>query len=323
MLITNKPPLVFPAYTRKQHRQVLKQYKDSLADATWKNKAVHLTKLVQFCELHKLDPLRLREYDVLAYIVFLKTKLKSPGAALNYLSTARTWLLAVSGKAKQFDTYKVSVMKKGLPRVMKHEPSPTPALLPDQLRYMVEVLDQLGPAALPAKALLLIGYFSALRQSNLLGSHVILTRDVLYTPTELTIHVRSSKTITTARQQVTLVIPCIPKSTCCPVRAWRDYVRKVKPNSAGPALTVSNHARMSVASVTRLLRLTLSGSSYPDPTKFTLHALRRGAVHGCVQAGATRTQIRDLGQWASNSVNTYLPPKVVKRATSTLTAYFG
>ena len=302
---------------------MLKQYKDSLSLATWRNKQTHVTRLEEFCGLHSLNPLRLQEYDVLAFIVFLRTKLKSPGAVLNYLSSARTWCLAATGAVLQFDTYKVSVMKKGLPRVMHHVPSPVPALLPDQLKHMVAVLDELGSAALPVKALLLLGYFSALRQSNLLGTHVILTEDVIYTPDSLTIRVRSSKTITSKLKQVSLHIPCIKCSPCCPVKAWFIYARKVKPELTGPALVVSNRIRLTVPSVTKLLRITLQGSTYTDPSKFTLHALRRGAVHGCVKAGASLAQIKDLGQWASNSVDAYLPPKVIKSAFSTLTAYFG
>ena len=315
--------MVFTGYTRRQHKELLQQYKQSLAPATWSNKAVHLAKLTQFCDQHKLNVFGLEEYDVLSYLVFLKSNLKSPGAVLNYFSSARTWCLSVAGSAQQFDTYNVSVMKKGLTRVMGHVPSPVPALQPDQLKHMVAVLDDLGPSALPAKALLLIGYFSALRQSNLIGQHALLTEDVTCTRYKLTLLIRKSKTIISQARRVTLVIPCIPGSSCCPVRAWRQYVHKVKPSLKGPALVLQHHFRMSIASVTKLLRLSLAGSSYENPVKFTLHALRRGAVHGCVKAGASKAQLMDLGQWSSSSVATYLPPRIVKGAFSTLTASFG
>ena len=131
------------------------------------------------------------------------------------------------------------------------------------------------------------------------------------------------QTVNSTLRQVTLIIPRIPNSPCCPVQAWRNYKRKVKPNSSGPALNGSNQVRMSIASVAKPLSLTLSGLTYPDSTSLTLHAVKKGAVHGCIKAGTSRTQIKDLGLWASNSVVTYLPPKSIKRATSTLTAYFG
>lgn len=206
---------------------------------------------------------------------------------------------------------------------MSHTPITPPALQPDQLKHMVAVLDELGSSALPAKAALVLGYFSALRQSNLLGQHALLTKDILRTKSTLTVHVRKSKTITSHIKQVTLIIPSIPNSTCCPVKTWRQYTRMVKPQQSGPALVLPKQGKLTVAAVTKLLRITLTGSSYPDPNKFTLHALRRGAVHGCVKAGASKAQIMDLGQWTSNSVSTYLPPKTVKTPFSTLTAHFG
>ena len=83
---------------------------------------MHLKKLVKFCELHHLNIRRLKEYDVLSFIMYLKKQLKSPGAIRNYLSSACTWTLAIKGTAVAFDTYHVAVLKRGLARSMAHTP---------------------------------------------------------------------------------------------------------------------------------------------------------------------------------------------------------
>lgn len=131
----------------------------------------------------------------MAYIVFLKANLSSPGAVLNYISMARTWTLSLNGKANQFDTYRVSILQRGLSRVMKHIPAPVPAVSPEHLKHIVAVLDKLGSVMLPVKALLLIVYFSALRQSNLLGKHILLAEDVHASHNQLRLAIHTTKTI--------------------------------------------------------------------------------------------------------------------------------
>ena len=109
-------------YSREHHQELTRELKQSLAPATWRNRARHLEKLLTFCELHHLNIRKLKEYDVLSYIIYLKKQLKSPGAVKNYISSARTWTLASRGSATAFDTYHVAVLKRGLVRSMGHTP---------------------------------------------------------------------------------------------------------------------------------------------------------------------------------------------------------
>ena len=77
---------------------------------------------------------------------------------------------------------------------------------------------------------------------------------------------------------------------------------------------------LSIAGVTRLVRVALKGSDYINPARFTLHALRRGAVHACVAGGASLEQVKELGHWASDAVKAYLPQRSVSAAPATLKA---
>ena len=317
-------------YTKEHHRELTRELKQSLAPATWANRARHLEKLLAFCELHRLNIHRLKEYDVLSYILYLKKHLKSPGAVKNYLSSARTWTLASQGTAVAFDTYHVSVLKRGLERSMMHTPQPVLPIWPDQVEHMARVLDGLGKPARVVKAVLLICYFTALRQSNLLISgsrrmtpHTLLFKDVRWSEEAVWVTVRSTKTTTNSQRPHIYKLTAHSKRICCPVTAWKRYTNVRKRCASEVAFVTLAGNELTIARVTRMLRLALQHSSYPSPQNFTLHALRRGAVHACIQAGATVEQVRELGQWKSKAVECYLPPVLIQEAPTTIQACFG
>ena len=317
-------------YSRKHHRELTRELKRSLAPATWTNRARHLEKLMTFCELHLLNIRDLKEYDILSYIVYLKKHLKSPGAVRNYISSARTWTLASQGSAAAFDTYHVAVLKRGLTRSMKHTPQPALPIWPEQVEHMARVLDGLGKAARVVKAVLLIGYFTALRQSNLLISgskaaslHTLRFEDVNYSKEAIRVTVRSTKTSTSIQRPIVFKLDKHLKRICCPVTAWRKYLKVRKSAGSALAFTSLSGSDLSVPRVTNILRRALEHSSYVTPQSFTLHALRRGAVHACLRAGGTVEQVKELGQWKSKAIDCYLPPVLIEAAPTKLKACFG
>ena len=317
-------------YSKGHHRKLLRELKKSLAPATWRNKEAHLKKLAQFCKSHSLNIQELKEYDVLSYILFLKEQLKSPGAVKNYLSTARTWTLALKGRATAFDTYNVAVLKRGLARTMDHTPQPALPVSPEQVEHMARVLDRLGKPARVAKAALLIGFFTALRQSNLVASnkegkspHALKLEDIRTSKQAIWVTVKSSKTTTAGDRPRVFKLSKHNNSTCCPVTAWRRYERVRRGGRSPLAFVTTSGSALTTNRLTKLLRLALRCSTYPAPHKFTLHALRRGAVHACIRAGSSIEQVRELGLWKSRAVNCYLPPALVSVAPTTLQACFG
>lgn len=267
---------------------------------------------------------------MLSFILFLKKKLKSPGAVRNYVSSARTWTLAVQGTAEHFDTYNVALLKRGLDRSMKHTPAVSPPIWPEHIEHMSRVLDELGKEARVIKAVLLIGYFTALRQSNLIAgsgaarsTHALKAKDVTERTGELWVTVHTSKSAPASGRARVFKLQRHNSPLCCPLVAWKKYARYVHPEQDGPAFVTRMGTHLTVAKVTKLLRAALKFSSYPAPQDFTLHALRRGAVHACANAGSTLDQIRELGHWRSDAVNHYLPPNVIRDAPTTLRACFG
>lgn len=321
---------LFPAYSREHHRALVKDYQASLAKGTWGNKKAHLVKLLQFCERHELQPDELTEYDILSFILFLKNDLSAPSSVFNYLSGARTWFLSCTGSARPFDTYKVSVLKKGISRTMHHEVNRVEPLLPAQLKHACRALSELGEKALPIISLLTIAFFSALRQSNLVlrnaedrPVHTLLRRDVKLLPHALNLIVRTSKTVRCPKDYKVFSLPEIPGSICCPRSAWKEYSKKVKHGTSCLAFVMSDGTPLTSRVATPIVRLALVGSSYKDPCKFTFHGCRRGAAQSLALAGSSIEQIKSLGQWSSNSVFTYVPRSKLVTEPETLKVLFG
>ena len=91
---------------------------------------------------------------------------------------------------------------------------------------------------------LLIGYYAMVRQSNFVMTgntpqqcpHLLKFNDVHATPDALFVTIRSTKTRSSAAIPVTFRLPVVPSSTCCPVKAWSDYVRTCNPAPGSLAL---------------------------------------------------------------------------------------
>ena len=282
-----------------------------------------------FCRLHDLTENKLEEYDILSYIVYLKKKLKSPGAVLNYLSTARTWTLAVTGSAKSFDTYRVTTLKKGLKRTMSPVLTNKPPFLIEHLKHVVDVFDSLGSAARVMKAYILIAFCSALRQSNLIlhnlldkEEHVLLARNVSVTKKGLELVIRTSKT-TTCYEQKLIVIPRASNPQYCPVVAWLNFRVLKAAAHARLAFVTSNGSPLLSRPATNLIRQALTHSTYKRPMSFTLHDIRRASVQTCAKGGATLGQLKALGGWKSDAIFSYLPRELVAKGPSTLSASLG
>ena len=151
---------------------------------------------------------------------------------------ARTWTISVTGNSVNFDTYRVSVVKKGLKRTMLNKSQVRQPILARHIRHIVRVLDKLGKQAKVIKAFIFIAFCTALRQSNLLLrttssplGHVLLVKEVKVIERGLSVLVRSTKT-TTPRFQTVMVIAWSETKRYCPVVAWLNYRRSLKRNDS-------------------------------------------------------------------------------------------
>ena len=164
-----------PGHTLSQHLTILQTYKGALATGTWKNKCLHVTVFLSFCREHEVDPLHPTEYDILAFLIHLTTRLRAPGSVFNYFSSVKTWFSGITGSSSLFDSYHVKTLKKGVTKLLNHTVNRVVLLSPKDLSKVVHLLWNAGSDNVVFIVALLLTYLTLVRQSNV----VSLTSDVL------------------------------------------------------------------------------------------------------------------------------------------------
>lgn len=81
--------------------------KAELATGSWKNKSAQASKYIQFMNI--FTPI---QYEVM--VIGLSDYLTSLTSVLNYASGACTYVMTFGGEPKGFDTYPVTLVRKGI-----------------------------------------------------------------------------------------------------------------------------------------------------------------------------------------------------------------
>ena len=301
-----------------------------MANGTWKNKNLQMRKYIDYMKRYEADPVRPTQYHVMSYILFLNDSLASPRAIMNYISGARTWVRTMGGDPSMFDSYPVTLMKRGIQKSSVHTTVQAPPLTPVDIKNIVNYLTSAGPNGPVLTAVVLIAYFTLLRQSNLLmtethdmSEHALRVQDITFTPDGLNVRVRTTKTRWRSAPPLDIAIPAIPGSHYCPVQAWSRYLRQVKPYMQGPAFITASGLPVTPSALTAVMHLALTAVGHPHPQAFTVHSLRRGGAQACARLGVQLADIQELGTWTSRSVHTYVPKSAVLSAPRTLSTTFA
>lgn len=319
-----------PGYSTVHHERLTRTLISSLTRGTWRNKHTQVAKFLVFMNDHKADPLNLKEYDLLSYVLHLQSTLRSPSSVHNYLSGVRTWLQSLNASTKAFASYRAVLMIRALNKHMAHTPRQAEPVSPCQVKVVVKFLDKLGKKTCSIKVVFLLAYFTLLRQSNLLprsrsdpAPHLLARSDIAICKSGLCISVRSSKTITSPDQIQNIWVPATADPALCPRRAWKVLNQQRTDVDSRRAFVLPDGSPLTLRLATKVIKLALQGSDFKEPGKFTFHGLRRGAAQACARAGVPLDQIMELGNWRSKAVHTYVPRSLISAATSTLKGYFA
>lgn len=286
---------------------------------------MQVKKYLTFASTYTFSPLAPSQYDLMAYTLHLKDTLSTPGAVMNYLSGARTWVLLLTGDPQAFDGHQLALMKKGVQKMSTHAPHQAPPLTPKDILGVVAQFKKAGPEAAVLTAALLIGYNTLLRQGNLLQTtshndpgHTLKAQDVIKTPTGLLVVVNSTKTRWRRDQRYTITLQESIGSNACPVAAWTRYTTIQRPPLAGPAFILRGGSPLQPRTLLSALRAALHSLQFTKPEAYTLHSLRRGGAQAIAAAGGTLQQIMDIGAWTSSAVHLYVPRDLVTSGPRTL-----
>ena len=135
---------------------------------------------------HQIDPVKPNEYAVAAYSVFLSRRFKAPTTVANFMSGASTWVTMSGGSSDIFKGALVKLTKRGINKLSKHKASQAIPITSEDIMMIVDYLASTGPASDVIAAAFLVGYFTLVRQSNLLtpaldlwgGAHTMRRGDI-------------------------------------------------------------------------------------------------------------------------------------------------
>ncbi len=165
--------------------------------------------------------------------------------------------------------------------------------------------------------MLLLGWWSALRRSNLAA---LRWSDITSVPGGIELHIRRSKTDQEGRGAVVFVPSCTTADLPCPVHALASYAERLAAETgvnpvgldAPVFAAVDRHDRfqtragapwtgMSGAAVNELVRRVLAASG-GDPTRFGSHSLRAGFITSAFDLGIPASDIARTSLHASIDV---------------------
>jgi len=176
---------------------------------------------------------------------------------------------------------------RGLRRTLGSAQSKKAPLTPTQLGL---IKWDSGRKGLRDKALILVGFFGALRRSELVGLNV---EDVEFVPEGAILTIRKSKTDQEGRGRE-VAIGYATRADLCPVRALQSYMATLGRNT-GP-LFVSmrksqyTQSRLSTDAVARIVK-DYADRLGLDPRRFGGHSLRAGFATTAALLGATEDEI--------------------------------
>ena len=165
-----------------------------------------------------------------------------------------------------------------------------------------------GLAGARDRALVLLGFTTAARRSELAG---LLVSDVRDTDDGLVVTIRYGKT--GARE---VAVPFGSHPQTCPVRAWRDWLAATG-TTTGPAFRrIDRHGRLLDAGLSPQAAgdvITRAGLRAGLPARLTGHSVRAGLATEARRAGHDAKTIAAQGGWKPNSAVLYDYMRIVDR----------
>jgi site-specific recombinase XerD len=257
-----------------------------------------------WCEGHGLNALPSTPEAVASYIAECAARLKV-GSIQRRLNA-----IAEAHKATGLESPTVSGMVrntlKGIRRVIGTAASQKAAALTQDIRAMVAVTDS-GLIGLRDRAMILLGFASAFRRSELVGLNF---EDCAFSKEGLTVILRRSKTDQDGQGRK-VGIPYGSNPGTCPVRTVQAWLEAAAVTSGPVFRSISRHrrvqlGRLSPADVARVVKK-LAERAGLDAAKYAGHSLRAGHATAAAIAGASeRSIMNQTGHRSVQMVRRYI-----------------
>lgn len=291
------------------YHQTLGTYLTSAAPGTIQNRLRQAKAYLSFAVVYKVDFLRPSPIQAAMFAQLLANSHSSAASLKNYLSGAKHWITAHGGDPSVLASQPVQEVIRKLSSQLTTEPAQALPITATEIKIICQFLDSNDAYPVSVKSCLLLSYACMFRSSNVVspshrvwgGAHTLRATDIWVTLTGLKIVVRSTKTIKKNSKPVILHVYPAYDDCVCPVRAWVTYLRTVAPPSSGPAFLDHLNRPLTAGPVVSAIRAALTDAAYPNPKRYSMHSLRRGAVQQAELLGASHEDIMSHGLWRSQA----------------------
>jgi site-specific recombinase XerD len=293
-----------PTLTPVDHDDLAALAQASKSAATWRAYRSDLRHYSAWCERRDLEPLPSDPATVCLYLRDLAAEGYKPSTLQRRL-TSLSQAHKAGGHPSPTSHPSVRTVLQGIRRTVGAEVRRVTPATTDVLRAMVETCGE-DPAGVRDRALLLLGFATALRRSELVSLDV---GDVTEVPEGLRVRLRRSKT-DQAGEGRTLGVPYGSHLETCPVRAVQAWLA-LSGHEVGPLLLpVSRHGRIGSRR--------LSGSAVAEVVKrraeaaglegtYSGHSLRAGFATSASAGGASdREVMRVTGHKSHRMLDVYV-----------------
>ncbi|MHB1000026.1 MAG: tyrosine-type recombinase/integrase [Armatimonadota bacterium] len=259
-----------------------------------------------WCDYQRFEALPASPETVVSYLIYI-AKEGRKASTVNSTRAAIRLAHQSAGFPDPTDTPIVKQTLKGIRRKHGTAPVQKSAVLPPDIRAMVDTLDTTTLIGKRDRAIILLGFFTASRRSEL---KALTTDDIHETVEGLEIIIRKSKTDQEG-QGFRKAVTRQDNPPFCPVRALSDYLQSAGIASGPVFRSIGKGGKVSKSALTGhsiacIVKDTAAKAGL-NPDKYSGHSLRAGLVTTAAKEGASMIEIMaQTGHRSTDTVAKYI-----------------
>lgn len=300
------------------HQEMQGFQRRSYAPNSQTTRGVQVRKYLEFVEDFSVSysPLPCPPQQVALYATWLARTLKY-SSVLNYLSGLNHFLRQNGATPIPYTDYEIATTLRGIRRERACPPRQALPILPDMLVRMFALLSS-NQGHVAWRAAVLCSFRALLRKCQVTRSDSSLQRgDFQFFTWGMVIRVRRSKTIQFQERVLEIPVARCHATAICAVHWTERHFRETPAAQEAmafriPTATAGESAPLPYLVYQDTLKA-FAGRAGLDPSSVSSHSLRRGGCTYLSMCGASLEELRVRGDWASDTVFTYLKTPLAVR----------
>ena len=261
-----------------------------------------------------------KEHTICLFAQFLAYSFYSSASVKNYLVGIKTIHVLFKATPPDLSNIEVKLTLMGLNKTLLNPVRQAQPITPDIMLDVVAYLDLSKQFDLVFWGVLVVGFFTFFRKSNLVPDTVDgfnpvkqpARNSLTFQNSACMISTKWTKTIQYRQRAVETALFPIPGSPLCPVTTIRALLKQ-KGKPTHPLFALRGGIPFTYPQYQKKLKATLKKAGY-NPKAFSSHSVRRGSVLWAYRSGVPELLIAVQGDWSSDCYKRYLSFPVEVRA---------